>query len=303
MGTPLFTNNAATGLVAPITNSATTLTVNGGSGSLFPSPTGGNYFMITLISASTGNMEIVQCTARSGDTFTIVRAQEGTTALAFAIGDAVQLRITAGSLASFANGVTSVVAGSGIGVSSATGAVTVSNTGVLNINAGSGINVSSSTGSVTISNTAVSPIPSGTTMLFYQSAAPTGWTQVTSINDYALRIVSGTGGTTGGSTAFSTVFANQTPTITVSGLSASATTLSTGQMPSHSHTGTLAPAWYSCTPVGSNPGFGQTGSYSSFSTNAQGGGGSHTHSISGSATSSAIALNVQYANVIICSKN
>ena len=152
MGYPLFTNNAATGLVYPITSSATTLTVNGGSGTLFPNPTGGNYFMITLISSGSGNMEIVQCTARSGDTFTIVRAQEGTTAQSFAIGDAVQLRITAGSLQTFANPtvVNSVAAGTGIGVSSSTGNVTISNTGVTALNAGTGISLSGSTGTITI---------------------------------------------------------------------------------------------------------------------------------------------------------
>ena len=141
-------------------------------------------------------------------------------------------------------------------------------------------------------------IPSGSVMLFYQSAAPTGWTQVTTLNDYALRIVSGTGGATGGSTAFSTVFSNQTPTINVSGLSAGATTLSTAQMPSHTHpsgsgTGSCA------SPYGSV----SAQSNSQFNTGSTGGGGSHTHSISGSASSSAITLNVQYANIIICSKN
>jgi hypothetical protein len=150
-----------------------------------------------------------------------------------------------------------------------------------------------------------SPIPSGTVMLFYQSAAPSGWTQVTSLNDYALRIVSGTGGTTGGTTAFSTVFANQTPTITTSGLSAGATTLSSTQIPSHSHSNTLNT--YYANPgcsggsiwTGANVGFGNQ----TWSTANTGGGGSHTHSIFGSATSSAITLNVQYANIILCSKN
>jgi hypothetical protein len=157
MGYPLFTNNAATGLVYPITSSATTLYVNGGSGSLFPSPTGGNYFMITLINALTGNMEIVQCTARSGDVFTIVRAQEGTTAQAFAIGDAVQLRITAGSLQTFANSVVnSVAAGTGISVSASTGNVSIGNTGVIALNAGSGIGLSGSSGTVTITNNSTS---------------------------------------------------------------------------------------------------------------------------------------------------
>ena len=129
MGYPLFTNNAATGMVYPISSSATTLVVNGGSGSLFPAPTGGNYFMLTLISQLTGNMEIVQCTARSGDTFTIVRAQEGTTAQAFAIGDGVQLRITAGSLSAITNPVVvdSINGTAGqVNVSSTTGNVTIS---------------------------------------------------------------------------------------------------------------------------------------------------------------------------------
>jgi hypothetical protein len=158
MGYPLFTNNAATGLVYPITSSATTLYVNGGSGFLFPSPTGGNYFMITLINALTGNMEIVKCTARSGDVFTVVRAQEGTTAQAFAVGDAVQLRITAGSLSTFANPtvVNSVAADTGISVSSSTGNVTIGNTGVVAVNAGSGITLSGSSGTVTISSNVTS---------------------------------------------------------------------------------------------------------------------------------------------------
>ena len=150
---------------------------------------------------------------------------------------------------------------------------------------------------------ATSPIPSGSVLLFYQSAAPTGWTQVTSLNDYSLRLVSGTGGTTGGTTAFSTVFSNQTPTISVnvSGLSAGATTISTAQMPSHTHT------YYTNTSCGSNSGVASAGGLgsSTITTNATGGGGSHSHSISGSATgsSTAVTLNVQYANIIICSKN
>lgn len=48
-------------------------------------------------------------------------------------------------------------------------------------------------------------IPSGTVMVFYQAAAPVGWTKVTSIDDRALRVVSGaTGGSTGGTHGLST---------------------------------------------------------------------------------------------------
>jgi len=50
-----------------------------------------------------------------------------------------------------ATGVTSAVAGTGISVSGATGAVTISNTGVTSIVAGSGVTISGATGAVTIS--------------------------------------------------------------------------------------------------------------------------------------------------------
>lgn len=56
-------------------------------------------------------------------------------------------------------------------------------------------------------------IPSGTTMLFYQSAAPTGWTGSDSFSDHAIRVVttaSGNGGSSGGSTAFTSVFTSRT---------------------------------------------------------------------------------------------
>ena len=43
-------------------------------------------------------IEIVKVTARSGDVFTIVRAQEGTSASSFSGGDKVELRITAGEM-------------------------------------------------------------------------------------------------------------------------------------------------------------------------------------------------------------
>lgn len=48
-------------------------------------------------------------------------------------------------------------------------------------------------------NTSTPVIPSGTVMLFYQAAAPTGWTQVTTQDNKALRVVSGSGGGAGGS--------------------------------------------------------------------------------------------------------
>ncbi len=89
-------------------------------------------------------------------------------------------------------------------------------------------------------------------MLFYQAAAPTGWTKQTTHNDKSLRVVSGTGGGSGGSTAFTSVFTSRTPSGSVSGSTSGAsanisidqaligiavdqTTLSTSQMPNHGH--------------------------------------------------------------------
>ncbi len=44
----------------------------------------------------------------------------------------------------------------------------------------------------------------GTKLIFPQAAAPTGWTQDTTHNDKALRVVSAAGGGSGGSSSFST---------------------------------------------------------------------------------------------------
>jgi hypothetical protein len=49
------------------------------------------------------------------------------------------------------------------------------------------------------------PFPSGTSMLFQQTAAPTGWTKQTTHNNKAIRLTTGTVGT-GGSNAFTTAF-------------------------------------------------------------------------------------------------
>lgn len=98
MGKPLYTNNAFTTLASGISPTDTTIQVASNTGSLFPSPTGSDYFYMTLISVSTGAMEIVKVTERVADVMTVVRGQEGTTAQWFSIGDNSQLRITAAGM-------------------------------------------------------------------------------------------------------------------------------------------------------------------------------------------------------------
>ncbi|EOU3148858.1 hypothetical protein AB8884_20020 [Yersinia enterocolitica] len=102
--TLLSANNASTVLSAGISASATTLTVNTGTGGLFPSPVSGtSFFKLTLIDAATGTLtEIVHVTARTGDAMTIVRGQEGTTNRLWSANDIAANMMTAGTLDLFA---------------------------------------------------------------------------------------------------------------------------------------------------------------------------------------------------------
>lgn len=97
----LFTDNAASTLAAPITSTATSFSVAPNTGGIFPQPLStADYFMATLEDPMQNPIarEIVQVTARTGDTFTVLRAQEGTTALAFNGGVTVAHRVTAGTM-------------------------------------------------------------------------------------------------------------------------------------------------------------------------------------------------------------
>ena len=154
-------------------------------------------------------------------------------------------------------------------------------------------------------------------MLFQQTSAPTGWTKITSgVNNKALRVVSGSVGS-GGNVAFTTAFgdrgitanagnttqggnvsvanttqggnvsvANSTAGGNISVANASAGgnvnshTLSTNEMPSHSHSygrasagnGPIVLTWESGTRVATN---------SSGNTSNTGGGGGHSHGFTG----------------------
>jgi len=160
------------------------------------------------------------------------------------------------------------------------------------------------------------PFPSGTSMLFQQTSAPTGWTKQTTHNDKALRIVTGTVGT-GGSSAFSTALAtpsvaggavsgapgnNQTVSagnlavgsgnlsVSMSG-NISSTTLSINQIPSHTHQYRQPnnPVQRNALGTGAN----NTANYvqgvsNNANTGSRGGNGSHNHghNLSGSMSGS-----------------
>ncbi len=79
-------NDALSTLLSTINNSVTSLDVASGEGANFPS----TYpYHISIDS------EIVEITNRSTDTFTIIRARQGTSAASHTAGAAVGLRITA----------------------------------------------------------------------------------------------------------------------------------------------------------------------------------------------------------------
>jgi len=134
-------------------------------------------------------------------------------------------------------------------------------------------------------------LPAGTTMLFVQNAAPTGWTKLLTHNNKALRVVSGST-SSGGTVPFTTAFSSQSITGTVDGHA-----LTINEIPSHSHNYSKATA---AIVQAYGSGVGGTGAtVSTDGVSATGGSQPHTHTF----TSTSINLAVQYVDVIIAVKN
>ena len=96
-------NNFSTTVGVQLLVGGGTLTVNSGDGAGFREVLSQQFALLTLVRASDQMIEIVKVTAHdpgggSPDDFTITRAQEGTSALQFEIGDTVECRATAGLL-------------------------------------------------------------------------------------------------------------------------------------------------------------------------------------------------------------
>ena len=85
-------NHVITTLAAPISGVVTSLDVAVGDGVLFPTLTAGEYFYITLMSTDLQRVEICKCTSVAGDTLTIERGVDDSTAQPFALGDEVTIR-------------------------------------------------------------------------------------------------------------------------------------------------------------------------------------------------------------------
>lgn len=149
-------------------------------------------------------------------------------------------------------------------------------------------------------------------MVFYQSSAPTGWT-VVNITDHVIRVVTGTGGGSGGTLNFSSSLIDYSQNvdvpITFTGLAVGSWTLSTPQIPPHSHNlnggstrnDLVGPSPSSTINVVSTAS-GNTGGVFSPEGISQG----HTHPISytsaSAPTSLSAQMNVKYSDVLVCNR-
>ena len=246
------------------------------------------------------------------------------------------------------------ITGNTISATDTNGNVTISANGTGNVVAGgftlpasdgtSG-QVLQTNGSAALSFVSVAAFDAGTKMIFNQTSSPTGWTKDTVSNDdSALRVTTGTVGT-GGSAGFATAMGTPSVSgtvgltgdlaagnlaVSISG-SIDQTTLTTAQMPSHTHnirsTGDNSPNGgnyptsskvnnvFTQVGGGDNVQLGSTTSV--WLQNAGSGlGHNHTHTLAGSMTgtpgvgnlagslsSATAAINVKYVDVIVATKD
>lgn len=107
--TYLHTNNASSILATAITAASTTIRVQTGQGTLFPNPGVDQGFFVTVEDRRLGKLEIMLCTARTGDTMTVTRGQQGTVPQSFGVGVNVSNRVTAQILNEFVAATVAVV--------------------------------------------------------------------------------------------------------------------------------------------------------------------------------------------------
>lgn len=165
-----------------------------------------------------------------------------------------------------------------------------------------GINFSDSTSL----NSKYGIIPKNADVIFCEVSAPTGWTQVSTHNNKALRVVNTSGAGSSGNIPFTSAFTTQPISgnvpVTITGLAGNPHTLSAAEIPSHSHpvnsggnvtVGGSAPIVGAATVPGPGTSTGNTG-----------GNGAHGHPVTYTTAngpfSTTMDLRVSYVDVIIC---
>ena len=261
-----FSNNASSSLVEAVSDSATSITVLSGTGALFPDLTNASdYFMITVVDTGNGEYEIMKVSRKSSDTFTVIRAQEGTTARTFSQNSIVENRFTAGSIEKVLNDISATTTEEGR-IRIATAAEVED-----------GLVANAAITPATFAP--VSTMPGTITMfsgVFDASGYPIDGRTSSSRTDWHIcdgshgtpnltdKFIVGAGGTylqgsTGG-------LLEDTPTITIG-----ETALTVLQMPAHSHT------YVRRVGRGTEEGFGETGSSGEYNTSTTGSGQPHGH--------------------------
>jgi len=132
-------------------------------------------------------------------------------------------------------------------------------------------------------------VPSGSKMMFFQAAAPVGWTQDTTHNNKMLRVVSGSGGGSGGSDSpiINNKVASHTHTFTTGNNSVD-----------HSHTYTIPNA------TTASYGAGVLSAVPSITSASTGGASAvHTHAGTTDANGSASNWTPMYVDMILCAKD
>lgn len=144
--------------------------------------------------------------------------------------------------------------------------------------------------------------PQSSAVVFYQSAAPTGWTTESTVhNNKALRVVNTAAANSGGTNDFTTTFTNRSVTanvpVSITGLAGGNTTLDTNMIPPHTHPGNGGGSVNAA--GGGNARVAPTGN-----TGLTGNNGAHAHPISFTSANgpinTTIDFAVQYINVIYC---
>jgi hypothetical protein len=163
-------------------------------------------------------------------------------------------------------------------------------------------------------------IPSTSITVFALSAALTGWTKLTTYNDYMLRVVSSSPGT-GGSTAFSTVFSSAVSTSATRTFTALTLAPTSANSPTHTHpSGSPAIIGSPGSPAGVNDAGGPTvaptvytydDNPSDGSTDSSGSGSGHTHTTAMPATlrgptsvpATTLNFSINYLDLILAQRN
>lgn len=264
MAKQVFSNAASCKLGAAIvtTNPISEITLQTGNGAKFPSPTGGDWFVLAIWKADKSAVELFKITSRTGDVLTVAaRAFDGSTAATFGVTDLCLCVINAGAIADLRADMAVLQAD----VNTAEGDITALEASVDDI------------------NTKKPRMDVGTKAVFFQAAAPTGWTQDTSVNDRVLRLVNSTGAGTGGSW-------------TITGFAVQGHALTTDQIPSHTHTDNYMVSTTAYFSGGTFQGY-SIGPAGTTTTGATGGGQEHTHGIAHTP-----GWRPAYADVIVCSR-